>query len=107
MSASTKKLRAAVFKRADGKCESCGKWVGFDGEEGHLDHFVGRAKATEGEENCWGLCPTCHEAKTLNQPSAADWVERFQKHCERYGYAAQLERLGARRLVIAAKAVSA
>lgn len=92
MSASTKRLRAAVCKRAEGSCEHCGSWVGLDGEEAHLDHAFGRAKVPEAVSNCWLLCIEDDSHKTLNQPSAAYWLIAFAAHCEKYGFAAEQER---------------
>lgn len=89
--AAFKRLRAAVFARADGNCEGpCGGYVSE--ETGHLDHFFGRAKAEETLENCWALCVTCDDNKTNNRPfrlgsthGAADWCDCFYEHSIKLG----------------------
>jgi hypothetical protein len=101
LSASTKRVRAAVFARADGACEACGKFV--SPETGHLDHFFGRAKAVESLENCWALCVPCDDAKTRNAPTAAIWLAAFINHADRYGYTAAIERAFAKLQVLQAK----
>lgn len=83
---SRKNIRAEVFRRARGNCEACGAWVGEDGEQGHLDHFFGRAKVQESASNCWGLCVACDDSKTNNRPAASYWLARFAVHATRYGY---------------------
>ena len=91
MSAATSKLRAAVCKRADGKCESCRAWVGLNGEDGHLDHRFGRGagRPEESPANCWLLCIACDHARTTNSPSAAYWWAKFIHHAQRYGFEAE------------------
>lgn len=89
MSAAIKALRAAVFARAGGFCESCGI---AHGESGHLDHFFGRAKAPETIENCWALCLKCDHEKTTNDPSSAAWCDRFYLHAVKHGYHEAAER---------------
>lgn len=101
MSTATKKLRTAVFRRASEACEGCGRHI--TEETGHLDHFFGRAKAEESLENCWALCLACDDAKTVNRPSAAHWLERFITHADRYAYEAAAERAHAKLLVLVAK----
>lgn len=95
MSAATKRLRAAVFKRALNCCEcGCGRWV--DEEAGQMDHQAGRARTPQSLANCWALAVSCHEAKTNGNPSAAWWLERFAEHCRKHNYSAELERVEAR-----------
>lgn len=88
----TKRIRSAVMERAQGCCENCAKWIGRDGEDGHLDHFEGRKHSAQSVENCWGICPRCHSAKTLNDPSAVHWLLRFLVHCRRKGLVDQAEK---------------
>lgn len=74
-----KRLRAAVFLRARGRCE-CGCRRSITAESGHLDHHFGRAKAEESMATCWALHPTCDDAKTNNRPSAIHWLRKFYRH---------------------------
>ena len=102
MSAFMKRLRAACFARARGKCEAgCGRFI--TEESGHLDHFFGRAKQPESPENCWALCLTCDEAKTVNRPDARTWLLAFMRFCDLYGYGVEFERAQARLLSLRAK----
>lgn len=90
MSAETKRIRAAVFARAKGRCEcGCRRWI--TSESGQLDHQFGRAKVPQAVSNCWALSIACHEAKTLNHPSAAAWLQRFAWHAGKHGYLAERE----------------
>ena len=82
-------VRAAVMERAGGFCESCFRFVG---EDGHADHFFGRAKAEETEPNVWCLCLSCDDDKTHNRPSAAVWMERFTLHASLHGHKEAAER---------------
>lgn len=82
-------LYQALAARARGRCE-CG--CSAPVPPGEVDHFFGRAKSDEVEATCWVLSPRCHFMKTNNSPSARDWLERFIKHCERWGYAESLIR---------------
>ncbi len=100
MSAATKKLRAAVCRRADGACEHCGQWVGLNGEGGELDHFHSR-RVEESLETCWLLCVACDSRKTENKPSATYWLGAFIEHCGKYGFA--ISRAEARLQSLAAK----
>lgn len=111
MSASTKKIRAAVCRRAEGSCEHCGVWVGLNGElGGELDHAGGRGKGREKEsaENCWLLCggprfpEGCHFRKTNNKPDAAYWLTSFIRHCGKFGF--PTERAEARLEFVTARA---
>lgn len=77
------KVREAVFARAKNRCEA----GGCRRTAKSLDHFFGRAKATETVENCWALCRDHDSLKTLNQPSGHEWCWKFKAHCERHGYA--------------------
>lgn len=102
MSASTKRLRAAVFARAKELCEcGCGRYV--NAEEGRLDHFFGRAKAKESESNCWALTVFCDERKTRNEPSAAYWLKKFIAHADKYFFAAESERAFGKLVALQAK----
>lgn len=77
-----------MFARAKGRCEACWGWLVAD--EGHLDHFFGRARA-ESVENCWALCDKCDTAKTASKPSRAEWQRKFIRHATRYGYLPELD----------------
>ncbi len=105
MSASTKRLRATVFVRADGACEACGRHI--TEESGHLDHFFGRAKAPEAVSNCWALCLTCDVAKTANEPTAAFWLIAFIDHAEKHSYPVETERAAAKLYTLHAKGLVA
>lgn len=106
MSASFKKLRAEIAKRAGGICEApdCGKWIGEFGELGHADHFFGRAKAPESVETVWLLCPEHDDAKTRNSPSSTYWLGKFIRFCGRHGL--PTERAEARLQFVMARAAS-
>lgn len=86
MSAATKRLRRAVFARADGACESCGRHVG-----------------EEAVSNCWALCLTCDVAKTANEPTAAFWLVAFGAHAEKHAYAVEVELAAAKLQTLHAK----
>lgn len=101
MTVAMKKLRAAVFVRADGACEGCGRHV--TEESGRLDHFFGRAKVPEAASNCWALCLTCDVAKTANEPTAAFWLIAFGAHCAKHAYLAEAELAGAKLQTLHAK----
>ena len=80
----TAKLRAAVFLRANGRCESCGK-----PHPVAMDHFLGgsgRRRQQQSYENTWALCSRCDSNRTHNVPSAEFWNDRFKRFAERYGY---------------------
>lgn len=85
-----KNIRKAVFRRAQGVCEFCSRSLGADDERGHLDHFRGRAKVPESVENCVALCLQCDARKTANSPSAAYWVDKYERHCTLHGYAEEV-----------------
>lgn len=91
--AKRKDIRAEVCERAAGQCESCGKWVGEDGADAHLDHRFGRGagRPAESVENCWLLCIACDHSRTTNSPSAAYWWGRFILHAQRYGFTAEAQ----------------
>jgi hypothetical protein len=96
----TRRIREAVFRRADGICEcGCGQWLN---DNGHMDHAESR-RVQQTERNCWALTLECDLMRTVNSPSAAAWLRKFIAHCERHGYAAEAERAGARLLVLKAK----
>ncbi len=98
-------IRAAVFFRAGGRCEACGRHI--TEESGHLDHFFGRAKVKEAVSNCWALCFECDSKKTVNSPSAAYWLSLFRVHAWRHRYAVELEMAGAKLQVLRAKGLAA
>lgn len=102
MSTFTKRLRAAIFARARGRCEAgCGRFI--TPESGHMDHFFGRAKQPESVENCWALCLACDEAKTVNSPNARTWLLAFMRFADRYGYGLEYERAQVKLLALRAK----
>lgn len=103
MIASSKRLRGAVVDRAECRCESCGKWCGFDG---HWDHFWGRAKVPESLENSWYLCISCDHHKTVNDPCNAWWVDTFRTHCLNHGYFDEAHRCEVRLDVLQQKGLS-
>lgn len=82
-------VRQAVMERADGRCEACGQWFG---ERLQCDHAFGRKHAEETVRTCWALCPTDHQAKTLNEPSRIHWMWQFAIHCALHGYKLEQER---------------
>lgn len=90
MTAAMKKLRAAVFERADGICE-CGCRQPLR-DSGQLDHQFGRAKVEGAIDNCWALTVQCHDDKTNNRPNAAHWLRRFMVHAGKYDYQTSLLR---------------
>lgn len=79
-----KKVRAAVFARAEGVCEcGCGKSLDNAPEAtGELDHFFGRDSETV--ETCWALRRDHHREKTDGFPSAGYWCLLFLAHCRRH-----------------------
>ena len=87
MSAETKRIREAVFKRAENLCEADCLQAATS-----MDHFFGRAKAKQAVANCWCLCVRCDYMKTNSQPSAAAWLLKFADHCEWWGYEAEAAR---------------
>ena len=70
-------IRESVFTRACGRCENCGRVVGTTGL--HPDHMFGGAdrRPMQSFYSVWAICPTCHEFRTLNKPSAVFWLEKF------------------------------
>lgn len=84
----TAEIRAAVVKRADGRCE-CGCDTFVTEETGELDHFFGRGKVRQTERNTWLLSRECHRAKTNNSPSRAAWLNRFIAHCDRHRFTSE------------------
>lgn len=98
----TAEIRAAVMERADGYCEACPMRDLLPLE---LDHAFGR-RGEQSHRTCWALCRWCHKSKTLNQPSAAEWLGRFISHCHRHGYDAEAKRARARLHFVEARAVA-
>jgi len=98
----TKRIRAAVFAREKNRCAcGCERWI--TPETGRLDHFFGRAKVPEAVSNCWALSIDCDTRKTLNQPTAASWLQRFAFHAGKHGYLAERELALAKLNVLQAK----
>ncbi len=87
MSAETRRIREAVFKRAENICEAC-----HDEAAMAMDHFFGRAKAPQSAANCWALCCDCDFRKTYNRPSSAHWQRLFIAHTEKHGYETEAAR---------------
>lgn len=81
--------------RSRGCCEACGTSFGV-GMPAELDHFWGRVRVAQSDENCWLLCWLCHRQKTNNTPSAAHWLRAFVAHAERYGFIAEAAKARAR-----------
>jgi hypothetical protein len=108
--AETSAIYADVEKRADGKCEACGRAFGqFDPP--HLDHYVGRGKAKQSVRNCWLIHGnSCHRQKHAGHPSAAYWHGLFAVHCDRHGYRREAAdaraKFEAEQLVVAASKAS-
>ena len=106
MTAATRRIRAAVCVRADGRCENprCAVWVGFDVESGEMDHAASR-RVAQSVENCWLLCRVCHRKRTDNTPSAAHWLELFATHARRYGYSSEVARVESRLAFVTTRAL--
>ncbi len=105
MSNATKKLRRAVFRRADGCCEcGCGRFISE--ETGRLDHAFGRAKAAQSISNTWALAIPCDEARTANCPTAALWLHRFIAHADRHGYEIESNRAASKVAALHAKGMA-
>lgn len=102
MSKATAKLRAAALERAAGFCE-CG-CTRFLGEDAQMDHQAGRARVPQKLSNVWMLTAKCHEEKTLSKPDAATWLERYIKHCSRWGYATEKARAESRLVFVVTRA---
>lgn len=65
----TARIRAEVFKRADGRCELlCGR-LATD-----LHHVLGRVRVEQHMCNTLAACRECHRAITDNKPSAEYWL---------------------------------
>lgn len=79
-------IRAAVMRRADGRCEACTGPLGLSGVWDHWLGGSGRRKALESVETTWALCAYCNHQRTDNIPSAKHWNRRFQTHCDTHGY---------------------
>lgn len=93
MSAATARLRAAVFARADNRCEcGCLRWLGDDAQ---MDHALSR-RVRESLQNCWALTRECHQQKTDSVGGAEVWLAKFAAHCRKHGYAGELERTESR-----------
>lgn len=86
----TKEIRAAVMKRANGWCEACGSALIYSTNAPTLDHMVGRKRAPQSERNCWALgWRCCHARKTDNIPSANHWRHAFIAHASRHSFFAE------------------
>lgn len=83
-----KEIRASAWERANYLCEcGCGRDLRLWGCE--LDHWLGgsgRRKQKQSVETCWLLAGLCHRRRTRNEPDAAYWNARFEKHCRKHGY---------------------
>jgi hypothetical protein len=87
----TKRIRALVAERADGRCEACAAYFA-EFNPAQMDHFWGRGKTAQSVENCWLLHATCHSDKTANRPSREHWLDMFASHCARHAYAREMTR---------------
>lgn len=87
----TKRIRVAIFKRSDNRCEcGCRRWVTF--ESGRMDHFFLRAKVPQAESNCWFLHRDCDEERTRpTKTDRAHWLRLFINHATKYGYTAEAQ----------------
>lgn len=70
----TRKTKAKVSERAQGKCEKCG--LPLKGGRGDYDHKIPCSLGGDNSlSNCWLLGPCCHEPKTaqdIKQTRKAD-----------------------------------
>ena len=76
----TRKVMAAAWKRAAGRCEGCTAYpIGL----GHFDHIIPDAMGGEPTlENCQVLCRNCHGEKTAKRdvPAIAKAKRREARH---------------------------
>jgi 5-methylcytosine-specific restriction protein A len=76
-----RKVMAAAFERAAGRCENCAAWLTVG--KFHYDHII--ADSIGGEptlSNCAVLCHPCHGAKTaqIDTPRAAKTKRQRDRH---------------------------
>jgi hypothetical protein len=83
--AETSAIYAEVEKRADGKCEACGRLFS-PSDPPELDHALGRGKVAQSVRNTWLIHRSCHRARHAGRPSSAYWHGLFAVHCDRHGY---------------------
>lgn len=96
----TAAIRAAVMKRADGRCELCGHIpAAFEPLEMH--HALGRVRAKQAEGNCLGICRTCHWDITNARPG---WLQKQADVFRRLGHLGTAWRLESRAEFVEAKA---
>ena len=71
----TKRTKAAVFTREDGRCERCTRKVGIGGEPAEFHHRVTCEDGGDSSaENCELLCKGCHSHQThkVEAPAKAE-----------------------------------
>jgi 5-methylcytosine-specific restriction endonuclease McrA len=70
-------VKEAVWKRAGGRCESCGNRITLTP---HYDHIRPTALSDDGSlSNCQLLCTACHGGKTRKERPAIDKVRNIMK----------------------------
>ncbi len=76
----SRKVRAAVFARADGKCETCGAKLKVG--EGEIDHILPCALGGDNSiENAELKCKACHREKTTKDVRGIRKADRVRdKH---------------------------
>lgn len=76
----SRKQRAEIFLRAQGKCESCG--MKLKTSEGEFDHRIAQGYGGENTvENGQLLCRVCHRGKTGDDKRITEKVKRVRdKH---------------------------
>lgn len=87
--AETKRIRAAIWARSDGRCESCKDEI--TEQSGQMDHTRGRVRESQAVRNCWFICPRCHRDRTNNSPSAAWWWWKVGVWAHENGYWTEAE----------------
>lgn len=65
-------IRDAVYKRANGQCERCGKRLTW--RQMHMDEKVSRGDGGEvAIDNCWVLCADCHILRPESEHGDRRW----------------------------------
>lgn len=85
----TAEIYRAVEKRADGRCERCGKCFPFCGVA-QLDHARGRGREPQTERNTWLVGSFCHSGRT-NPENARLWLEDYREHSFSHGHVEEAE----------------
>lgn len=76
----TAKTKEAAAKRANGKCEECGRRLQYG--EAQYDHGIPLALGGQSDlDNCRCLCKSCHLAKTtkMDVPTIAKAKRNFRR----------------------------